>query len=374
MKKIVNKRIMIFPGHFFPDETSGGPAVSILNMSKLISNYFDIFIVASGRRFLDNSKLDVQTDEWIQEEKYKILFLKKYSIKKLMSLIKTNNPNYIYLNSFYSIKWSFIPILISKFVNTKIVLATRGNFSHKKAHELNIKKYIYRIIIKYILKPDTLKWHFTSDYEYQLSYNFLKGYLKKDNVYIIENIHLNESRVPNRYKHLNSLKIIYFGRIHPKKNIKLAVRTVNSLGYLKNLEFDLYGTVEDSKYFQEISDMFNENIRYRGSYAHKDVNTILMNYDVFLFLTQGENYGHTIAESLSNGIPVITSKNSPWSSIDKTCGFIVDIDSMDQCKSALLEFYQMTNDEWQKFSSQSIKLIRSNDTNKLIQKYLEMFN
>ena len=44
-------------------------------------------------------------------------------------------------------------------------------------------------------------------------------------------------------------------------------------------------------------------------------------YDVFLFPTKGENYGHVIFEALAGGCIPIISDQTPWNDIEQAgCG------------------------------------------------------
>ena len=53
-------------------------------------------------------------------------------------------------------------------------------------------------------------------------------------------------------------------------------------------------------------------------------------YDLFLFPSGGENYGHVIAESLSSGTPVLISKNTPWLDLEsQNLGWDIDLKDMD---------------------------------------------
>ena len=42
----------------------------------------------------------------------------------------------------------------------------------------------------------------------------------------------------------------------------------------------------------------------------------MSNYDLFLFPTSGENYGHVIAESITVGTRVLISNKTPWVNLE----------------------------------------------------------
>lgn len=67
--------------------------------------------------------------------------------------------------------------------------------------------------------------------------------------------------------------------------------------------------------------------------------------DLFVLPTFSENFGLAIAEALSYGIPVITTKGAPWRDlIDHKCGWWVDID-VNAIEKALRESMAMSDYE-----------------------------
>ena len=66
---------------------------------------------------------------------------------------------------------------------------------------------------------------------------------------------------------------------------------------------------------------------YRGELAPEAVRSTFARYDMFVFPTQGENFGHVIAESLSASCPVICSDETPWSPVLRAGGGAVLTDA-----------------------------------------------
>ncbi|MBZ5586525.1 MAG: glycosyltransferase, partial [Acidobacteriia bacterium] len=83
------------------------------------------------------------------------------------------------------------------------------------------------------------------------------------------------------------------------------------------VDFDIYGPIEDGSYWQECQNLIgrlptNIQVQYKGMIPHRQVYTALSRYDLFLFPTLGENFGHVIAEALLAGCPVLISDQTPW--------------------------------------------------------------
>ena len=69
----------------------------------------------------------------------------------------------------------------------------------------------------------------------------------------------------------------------------------------------------------------NNEFKFVGPVDGINKNQIFKSADLFILPTFSENFGIVVAEALSFGIPVITTKASPWKDIeDLKCGWWID--------------------------------------------------
>ena len=81
---------------------------------------------------------------------------------------------------------------------------------------------------------------------------------------------------------------------------------------------------------------------------------------IFCLPSYSENFGMTIAESMSCGTPVITTTNCPWEILDESkIGWCVDL-SVDNIERALREAMTMTPTDLYEMGQQASKLINEN--------------
>ena len=117
--------------------------------------------------------------------------------------------------------------------------------------------------------------------------------------------------------------LIFISRIVPKKNLHSALDYLNNVK--GNLNFDIYGSLEDEMYWKECEKKVKElpsniHVEYKGLISHDQVHETLKKYDAFLFPTLSENFGHVIAEALMVGCPVIISDQTPWTDVNDIDG------------------------------------------------------
>ena len=140
------------------------------------------------------------------------------------------------------------------------------------------------------------------------------------------------------------------------KNLKFLLEVLTKINI--KIEFSIYGPKSDSKYWQEcfiLIQQLSSNIKIdiHGEILHKEVMSIFKKYDLFVFPTLGENFGHVIFESLQAGTPVFVSDKTPL--LDNNMGGLHLI-SLDQ-------------DKWVKIITKWSRL----DSQKLLQKRKETF-
>ncbi len=90
------------------------------------------------------------------------------------------------------------------------------------------------------------------------------------------------------------------------------------------------GPIEDARYWAECLDQIDNigdpgMIRYVGAIPADGAISFLSRFDLFVFPTLGENFGHVVLESLAAGTPVIVGNDTPWHKIETVgAGWICD--------------------------------------------------
>ncbi len=80
-----------------------------------------------------------------------------------------------------------------------------------------------------------------------------------------------------------------------------------------------------------------------------------------------------VLESLAQGTPVISTKTTPWKSLeDFNCGYWVNKD-VDSIKTAIDNFLSKSEYERKEMSINSMKLAKEFSADKLAGKYLQMY-
>ena len=369
-------KVLIFSGYYYPSTKSGGPLISVRNMINITSDKIQFYVLANDRDIGEKKPyINITHDTWTTLDNHKVMYLneKKINFRNIKKVVNNLKPDFIYLNSLFSFKWSLIPIII--FHKKNLILAPRGNLSIGAMSLKSIKKKTFILFFKRFLVRKIYNWHFTSEIEFLEA----KRYINKFHNYkIISNITLVDDLLENRRaKKTNQLNLIYFGRIHPKKNIHFALKAMENTTI--PISLDIYGPIEDKQYYNQLVYQINRmssihKVEYKGFFNNSELGNFINNYDFFIFPTLGENYGHSIIESIAFGLPVIISDKTPWNHLDGKIGYVVDINKTDKLSKKLEEVYQMDSEKWFKLSVNAKDSYRKiMDLEKIKKQYYELF-
>ncbi|MBD1152590.1 glycosyltransferase family 4 protein [Pelagibacterales bacterium SAG-MED22] len=320
-----NKKIILcFIGYYLPDYNSGGPVRSIENFVNQLSCEFDIKIVCNNHDSLKKTVFEgVFNDTWQKVGNASVYYVSKKTLKlkEIKKLINDTKHDILYVNSFFSYHFSLIPIILSSFKNLSdvpCIIAPRGEFSSGAIKIKFLKKKLYLIIFKLLGLHKSVFWQATSDLE--------KKDIKREIGNIVKNIHIapnltlpidNINLKNIRRRKQGKLRIIFLSRISPKKNLDFILKELIKIKV--PLEFAIYGPKSDLKYWKRCLNLINKlpsnvQIIVNEEIPNNQVQNIFENYDLFVFPTLGENFGHVIFECLKTGTPVLVSDQTPWKS------------------------------------------------------------
>lgn len=158
-------------------------------------------------------------------------------------------------------------------------------------------------------------------------------------------------------------KILFLSRIHPKKGIELLITAWKSIdsNLKKDWCIDIAGNGEQS-YLDTLNQIIereglSQEIKIIGPKFGQDKIETYHSADVFVLPTHSENFGIVVAEALSCGVPVITTKGTPWSDIEiNNAGKWIDIGE-EPLKIAMQELMLKSDAERESMGNNGRKLV-----------------
>ena len=373
--------ILIFSRYYLPGFRAGGPVRSVANLVDALKDKFQIKIVCSS---IDHGSASpypgIHTNQWQKINGVDVYYAPAIKVsssfyEKIYTHVK---PDVIYLNSFFDRWYSMMPVLKFKNKKTPIVLAPRGEFSEGALQQKRLSKRIYLMVVKILGFYSNVCWHASSEIEKKcLQYKINPD---AEKLFCISNLpeikNTKESDLKNKDPH--RFRIVLPARISSMKNTATAIRIVNQLKF--PVVFDLWGLNEDQKFWQLCQDEINKSpehikITYRGELTHEKLHDVLKTYDVMLMPTLGENFGHSIVESLAAGLPVVISDRTPWRNLEKTgIGFDLPLNKEADFVSAISALQRMSEPEFHQVRVNCLQFVQKWKNNSSdVEQYEKLF-
>lgn len=347
------KRILILMGRYLPGYKDGGPVRTIKNLSDILGKEYDIRIMCHDRDHGDIKPYpNINVNSYNQVGNAKVYYFKdgKYKIGTLLKEIK--KADVVYCCGPYDMYAIKVMILKRfKLFKQSLVVASMGSFSKGALSLKSKKKTIFLNFMKKFGLFKNITWSVTSRVEEKE----LKAVIGDNARCIIaEDLPRVEKINHIHKKEKNKLKVVFISRISRKKNLLKAIEILSNIKQY-SIEFHIFGNIEDKIYWDECKIQLeklplNISWEYKGECNSDNVVVTLANYDVFLFPTFGENFGHVISESLIAGCLPIISNTTPWTDLDEhKCGNVISLDCMNDFVECLESYIAMDEKEFNKF-------------------------
>ena len=300
-----NKVLVVFRA-YHRGGLSGGPINSINQL------------VSANDGFVENAIYYLFTERFFEFEspfnKDKIFY------GSLNKALRSTDFHSIYFNSFFDPLLLFF--LVRRILNkadTKVYISPRGELMSGAIANKAIIKKTYIKLFSLIAKNDTkINFVFTNSFEreeavsflkYPLNYIYLNNKPRIRSIYPYRKLYSDKSKV---------LKIIWFSRITPKKNLEFVFEVLKNCR--RRIIIDVIGSCDEPIYMDELRTLamqtpVNLTVSFLGYKDFSEIEILINNYDLFFFATRGENYGHAVVESMLFGIPCLISNSTPWQNL-----------------------------------------------------------
>ena len=330
-------KILVFSDTYLPGYKGGGPVKSVKNMISSLASEFDFWIITRDRDLGDKRPYpDIKKNQWTMVENSKVYYATpdQLTIRNIVKIIEAVNFDVLYINSFFNFSFSIKPLLAIKLNilnDAPVIVAPRGEFSPGALQIKVFKKKIFIVLSKLIGLHRKIYWQATTEIEKDDIVNAFG--VKERNVTVAKNLPSQIAESSESIVTDSSVRAVFLSRISPKKNLDFALQVLSKSK--AKIKFDIYGPIEDKTYWQSCLKLIasmpdNISVNYCGEVMPAEVSGVFSNYDLFVFPTRGENYGHVIAEALSVGTPVMLSDQTPWRALESDgLGWDIPLDDFD---------------------------------------------
>jgi len=376
---LMKTKLLIITRWYLPAVKSGGTVRSIVALVNGLKDSFDITILTSNRDLGAKKPYeDVEFDKFTLFDGVSIIYMSELKSANIYKYINIINPDIIYVNSFFDVTTRAIMFLKKlRKINSKIVLAPRGELANGALSIKSIRKKIYILFYKLFDFSKGITFHATSKEELL----DIKKFFPINRIKIIQN---PKDKMRGVYtlpvKEENILKIVFISRIAPVKNLHYALKILKEYKFIGFIEFDIYGPDEDISYWNECQQIINDldkNIKvfYKGFVEPDNIGMVLSKYHLFFLPTKGENFGHAIIEAMSVGLIPLISDKTPWQNLSKfNIGYSLSLSDKSSFYKAISDVLLLNNKQFLEKSNNIKKYISEKvDNQRTISEYKLFF-
>lgn len=138
------------------------------------------------------------------------------------------------------------------------------------------------------------------------------------------------------------IRLLYVGSIEKRKGLLYLIDAIKLITF-KNIELNIVGEELNSKdYYQMIlvkikESGFKDKINLLGKITKEELNRLYNESYIFIFPSLWEGYGMVVAEAMTHGLPVISSKIPSVEEIidDGVNGLLVEVKNSDQIADSI---------------------------------------
>jgi glycosyltransferase involved in cell wall biosynthesis len=253
--------------------------------------------------------------------------------------------------------------------NIPLVISPHGTLLHEAMKYSKLKKKIAWLTFEKKNLSSANIFHATSENEVHSIRNF--GFtqpiaLIPDGVNLPDlNTIPSRTLVTNIFPELSNKKwVLYLGRLHSVKRIDRLLEAWHTVSIL-NPEWHLLvaGPSEGNCKKESLNTVetmnLGKSVTFSGAVSGDLKASMLGHADLFVLPSDSENFGISIAESLSYEVPVITTKGTPWQELHThNCGWWVE-KNVDSLSNALIEGMNTSDSDRKTMGINGRNLIKS---------------
>ena len=291
--------------------------------------------------------------------------------KPFEDVLLTIKPDIVHIHSIWSPELHRCAVICRRW-GIKYVIAPRGMLEPWSLQQKWLKKRIARFLYQDNDLKHAAALHATAEIEES---QFRKLGFTNPIIISPNGVNVPSSPIQHSSSLTHEMRLLFVSRMHPKKGVAELVDALNSIKrsqpmLLKSLCVELVYTLSDDlerEYEAKIKDMvasygLTDKFVFTGALNDDEKWKAYARADLFALPTYSENFGIVVAEALWAGVPVITTKGTPWKDLDEhNCGKWIDI-GVEPLTVALMDMLSLPIEALRRMGANGRKLVEAKYT------------
>ncbi|MDX2133694.1 MAG: glycosyltransferase [Saprospiraceae bacterium] len=358
-------KLLILYDYFHPAFRAGGIIRSLVNLTGILDKEYDLFVICGDRDLRESRPLpDIQSNQWLRYREHTQVFYADPSTIDAgfwRQQFESVRPDFIYINGLFSYRFNILPLWAANgYARARVCVAPRGMLQEGALSIKSYKKRLFLLVARWLGLYRRNIWHATNEQE---AVDIRKNIPQHRIIHTIQvitdtpDIHMDGHP---KSKSREVTRITTISLIAEKKNQHMVLESLRHLPVNYPVVYHLYGPVKDVAYWNRCLQLMKNmpahvEVAYKGVLDHEQVRRVMADYDFFVLLTKGENFGHAIAEALGTGTPALISPYTPWKALEERgAGWVADIQRAGAVQSALERAITLSDADYRQMSQCAI--------------------
>ena len=341
-------KVLVFIDWYKPYFKAGGPVRSMVNLVDHLGQRVEFHIVTGDQDYTATSnEASVPVDQWVQGDANEWVWYASPSARSFAAwrtLIRQRDWDAVYINGLYSVWSSIVPLWLLRGSQQRRIVAIRGMLAAGPMRQAALKKRLFLFAMKVLGCFKGVEFQATNAEEGR---DIQRWMGKNAKIHEVQNLARKRTgrTPPAIVKVPGSLRLVSLARIAEEKNTLFAIEQL--AGVKGRVRFDLYGTVYDDAYFQRCSQAMarlptSVEVVWHGQLPQERAAEVLSASHVLYMPSVGENFGHTMLESLAEGRPLLISDRTPWKQLTASrAGWDLALEAPERFRAVLQELVDM---------------------------------
>lgn len=324
----------------------------MVNMVDHLRDRVDFHIVTSDTEYTEETPYpSIAPDQWtILPGGERVWYASRSGINKAVwqKLLKQKRWETIYINGLYSRWFSIMPLWLTLGSKGRRVVAARGMLASGMMEHGRFKKRSFLAMMRTFGCYKGVEFQATNAEEAE----DIRRWLEPDSaVHLVPNLGRkhNASSAQTSDKEPGALRLVSVARIAVEKNTLFAIECLREVN--GQVAYDLYGPIYDEAYWQQCQESIarlprNISVTHKGTVHSDEVHALFTRYHALFMPSQGENFGHAMAEALAAGLPLLISDRTPWRALqEKKAGWDLPLDRPEAFSATVRQLIDMPREE-----------------------------
>ncbi len=322
MRDVPKPQVLVFLDWYAPGFKAGGPVRSVLNLVDHLRDRIDFHIVTTDTDYTESAPYPgIMVDRWVTlPGGENVWYASRTGINSGVwkDRLAEKKWDVVYVNGIYSRWFSSMPLLLLRGTAQRRVVAVRGMLANGMMEHGRLKKRLFLAAMRAMGCYRGVEFQATNSDELE----DVKKWISPDAlVHLAPNLgrKAHSDGPAKRSKEPGVLRLVSVARLAVEKNTLFAIQCLR--GMQGDVIYNLYGSIYDAEYWSKCKEVIaglpsNIRVTHKGVLPTEQVPAVLATYHSLFMPSQGENFGHTMAEALVEGLPLVISDRTPWRGLE----------------------------------------------------------